>query len=97
MSEMTDNPSKSELRQHFNLVQATALNISMVVGAGIFVTIPLMLAHLPGPLALLGWVAAGVLILLDGMIWSELGSTFPGSGGSYLYLLEGFGKKAGES
>ncbi|MEY4612379.1 MAG: Serine/threonine exchanger SteT [Planctomycetota bacterium] len=94
MSETTANASKSELKQHFNLVQATALNISMVVGAGVFVTIPLMLAHLPGPLALLGWVAAGVLILLDGMIWSELGSAFPGSGGSYLYLLEGFGKKS---
>ena len=78
MAEVT----QAELKQHFGLLQSTALNITMVVGAGVFVTIPLMLAHLPGPLALLGWVAAGFLILLDGMIWSELGAALPGSGGS---------------
>jgi len=90
MAEVT----KAELKQHFGLLQSTALNITMVVGAGVFVTIPLMLAHLPGPLALLGWVAAGCLILLDGMIWSELGAALPGSGGSCRYLLEGYGKKS---
>jgi amino acid transporter len=90
MAEVT----QAELKQHFGLLQSTALNITMVVGAGVFVTIPLMLAHLPGPLALLGWVAAGFLILLDGMIWSELGAALPGSGGSCRYLLEGYGKKS---
>src|SRR5438105_3151198 len=65
----------------------------MIVGAGVFVTIPLMLKELPGPYALLGWLAAGGLMLVDGMIWSELGATMPGSGGSYLYLLECYGRE----
>ena len=60
------------LQRHFGLVQATALNVTMIVGAGVFITIPLMLAILPGPYALLGWLAAGVLILLDSLVWSEL-------------------------
>jgi amino acid transporter len=81
------------LQRHFGLVQATALNVTMIVGAGVFITIPLMLAVLPGPYALLGWLAAGALVLLDSLIWSELGATLPGSGGSYLYLLECFGPK----
>jgi amino acid transporter len=81
------------LQRHFGLLHATALNVSMVVGAGVFVTIPLMLGKLPGPYALLGWVACGALILLDGMVWSELGATLPGSGGSYVYLLECFGRE----
>ena len=34
-----------------------------------------------------------MLILLDGMIWSELGAALPGSGGSYLYLLESYGRE----
>src|SRR5438132_7720928 len=80
------------LQRHFGLLQATALNVTMIVGAGVFVTIPLMLRELPGPYALLGWLATGVLILVDGMIWSELGATLPGSGGSYLYLLECYGR-----
>src|SRR5690349_471557 len=74
-------------------MQATALNVTMIVGAGVFITIPLMLEKLPGPYALLGWLAAGVLILLDSLVWSELGATLPGSGGSYLYLLECYGRE----
>ncbi len=89
---MAEKPS-AQLQRHFGLVQATALNVTMVVGAGVFITIPLMLKELPGPYALLGWLAAGVLMLVDGMIWSELGATLPGSGGSYLYLLECYGRE----
>jgi amino acid transporter len=81
------------LQRHFGLLHATALNVTMIVGAGVFITIPLMLKELPGPYALLGWLAAGGLMLIDGLIWSELGATLPGSGGSYLYLLEGYGRE----
>ncbi len=63
----------------------------MIVGAGVFVTIPGMLGYLPGPYALLGWLAAGGLILIDGLVWGELGAALPGSGGSYRYLLECYG------
>src|SRR5438046_2414117 len=93
---MSEFPASSvespTLVRHFGWLQATALNVTMIVGAGVFVTIPLMLRELPGPYALLGWVAAGGLMLVDGLIWSELGATLPGSGGSYLYLLECYGR-----
>lgn len=82
-----------KLQRQFGLVQATALNVTAIVGAGVFITIPLMLEKLPGPYALLGWLAAGVLILLDSLVWSELGAALPGSGGSYLYLLECYGRQ----
>jgi amino acid transporter len=82
-----------ELRRHFGLLQATALNVTMIVGAGVFATIPLMLVELPGPWALLGWLGAGALILVDGLVWSELGAALPGSGGTYLYLLECYGPR----
>jgi amino acid transporter len=81
------------LQRQFGLLQATALNVTMIVGAGVFITIPPMLKQLPGPYALLGWLAAGVLILLDSLVWSELGAMLPGSGGSYLYLLECYGRE----
>jgi amino acid transporter len=82
-----------ELRRHFGLLQATALNVTMIVGAGVFATIPLMLVKVPGPYALLGWLGAGALILVDGLVWSELGAAMPGSGGTYLYLLECYGRE----
>src|SRR6201984_3152047 len=81
------------LHRHFGLLQAVALNVTMIVGARVFVTIPPMLGLLPGPYALLGWLAAGALMLVDGLVWSELAAALPGSGGSYLYLLESYGRE----
>jgi amino acid transporter len=86
--------SEAPLQRHFGLLHATALNVSMIVGAGVFVTIPLMLGNLPGPYVLIGWLAAGLLMFVDGLIWSELGAAMPSSGGTYCYLLECYGKNS---
>ncbi len=48
---------------------------------------------LGGPQAMLGWLVALLIVIPDGMVWSELGSAMPGSGGSYVYLREGFGRE----
>ena len=82
---------RDELPRGFGLLRATALNMSNVVGVGPFITIPLMLQTMGGPQALLGWVVGAVLAICDGMVWSELGAAWPGSGGSYRYLREAYG------
>ncbi len=64
-----------------------------MLGAGPFITIPLLMSALGGPQALLGWVVAVVIVICDGMVWSELGAAMPGSGGSFNYLREGFGRE----
>src|ERR1700693_4845599 len=74
------------------LLQATALNMSNMVGVGIFVTIPLIIAAMGGPQCMLGWVMGAILALCDGLVWSELAAAMPGTGGSYLYLREAFRK-----
>ena len=84
--------STPTLNRHFGLLQATALNITMIVGAGVFVTVPLMLKEFPGPYGVLGWLAAAAVMLCDSLIWGELGAALPGSGGTYLYLLECYGR-----
>jgi amino acid transporter len=79
------------LIQHFGTLQATALNMSNMIGIGPFLTIPLLMSALGGPQAMLGWLVALLIVIPDGMVWSELGAAMPGSGGSYVYLREGFG------
>jgi amino acid transporter len=74
------------------LLQATALNVSNMVGIGPFITIPIFLATMGGPQALVGWVFAAGLVLCDGLIWSELGAALPGSGGTYHFLKETYGR-----
>ncbi len=73
------------------MVQATALNMNNMIGIGPFITIPLLLTALGGPQAMLGWLAALVIVICDGMVWSELGAAMPGPGGSFGYLREAFG------
>jgi amino acid transporter len=87
------NETSPTLIRHLGAIQATALNMSNMVGVGPFITIPLLMSAMGGPQALLGWLMAVLIVIPDGMIWSELGAAMPGSGGSYVYLREGFGNK----
>lgn len=82
--------------RRFGLVHATALNMTNMIGIGPFITIPLLMSALGGPQAMLGWLVALVIVICDGMVWSELGAAMPGSGGSFGYLRQGYGSdKAG--
>ena len=83
--------SAETLPRRFGLVQATALNMINMIGIGPFITIPLLMTAMGGPQAMLGWVVALIIVLCDGMVWSELGAAMPGSGGSFGYLREAFG------
>jgi amino acid transporter len=95
MSSGTPNSEREDapLLRRFGLLQATALNMSNMIGVGPFITIPLLLTALGGPQAMLGWVVAVLIAIPDGMVWSELGAAMPGSGGTYRYLREGFGRE----
>ncbi len=88
------DPSGSpHLHRRFGLLQATALNMSNMIGMGPFMTIPLLMSAMNGPQALLGWFVALLITIPDGLVWAELGAALPGSGGSYVYLREGFGRE----
>src|ERR1051325_10739979 len=87
------NDKGPHLQRRFGLLEATALNMSNMIGVGPFITIPLLMSALGGPQAMLGWVIAVLIAIPDGMIWSELGAAMPGSGGSYIYLREAYGHK----
>jgi amino acid transporter len=83
---------ESRLTRRFSLLPATALNMTNMIGVGPFITIPLLMSAMGGPQAMLGWIVALVIVICDGMVWSELGAAMPGSGGSFHYLREAFGR-----
>jgi len=86
----TPEASTSSLVRGISLTTAINLNVLNMIGVGPFITLPLMVAAL-GDRAILGWIFGAVLALCDGMIWAELGTRFPASGGSYLYLSRIYG------
>jgi len=73
---------------------AASANVLNMVGVGPFLTIPLALAAMGGPQAMLGWMLGAFVSLCDGMVWSELGSAMPLDGGPYHYLLQAFGPQS---
>src|SRR3954465_5533212 len=90
---MTTPNTDTRLHRRFNMLSATALNMINMIGIGPFITIPLLMSALGGPQAMLGWIVALVIVICDGMVWSELGAAMPGSGGSFHYLREAFGRE----
>lgn len=66
-----------QLIRHFGPLQATALNMSNMIGIGPFLTIPLLMSALGGPQAMLGWLVA-LLIVIDVLIATRIIVQFAG-------------------
>jgi amino acid transporter len=83
------------LQRRLGLLPATALNMSNMVGVGPFITIPVLMGAINGggPQAMLGWIVGLLIAVPDGLVWAELGAAMPGSGGSYIYLRDGYGRE----
>lgn len=52
-----------------------------MIGVGPFITIPLMVATMHGPQAMVGWILGALLVVCDGLVWAELGAALPQAGG----------------
>src|SRR5262245_35008429 len=87
--------SRNQLVRGIGLAQATALNMIDMIGVGPFITIPLMVATMHGPQAMLGWVLGAMLVVCDGMVWAELGAAMPEAGGPVRYLRQMWGPRVG--
>jgi amino acid transporter len=75
---------------------AVSIIIGIVIGAGIYETPPLVFKNVSGPWTGLGvWVLAGLLSLIGALCYAELASTYPRSGGDYVYLSRAYGPWAG--
>jgi amino acid transporter len=92
-SEPHEANTDQRLVRGLGLPQSIALNIANMVGIGPFITIPAFIAAMQGPQALVAWITAAILVICDGLIWSELGAALPGSGGTYHFLREIFGRR----
>ncbi len=75
-----------QLERSLTLRGAVTLNLLDMIGVGPFLTLPLLLAAMGGPQAMLGWVLGALLAACDGLVWAELGAAMPEAGGTYAYL-----------
>jgi len=85
--------SMSNLIRTLSLRDIYLLTIGSVIGSGIFL-VPatiLMQVHLSVGLALIVWIAGGILSLLGALTYGELGAMNPAAGGLYVYIRDAFG------
>ena len=82
-----------ELNRKIGLLQATAINMTDMVGIGPFIVLYMVIQILGGQQFLLAWIVGACLSFMDALIWSELGAAYPLAGGSYNFLKVAYGEK----
>lgn len=81
------------LRRTLGLRDLTLIVIGTTIGSGIFI-VPAVVLRQTGAslgLAVLVWLAAGLLSLLGALTYGELGAAKPDAGGLYVYIRDAFG------
>ena len=83
----------TSLKPTLSALDASALIIGLVVGAGIF-RAPSSVAENTGSseMFLLAWVLGGVISLIGALCYAELTTAFPNVGGDYHFLTRAFGR-----
>ncbi|MGK6351393.1 APC family permease [Parapedobacter sp. DT-150] len=88
---ISDNANPRPL---IRIVDAMAIIIGIVVGAGIFRTPSLVAANTGSPeLFLSVWLLGGLISLIGALCYAELSTAFPNTGGDYHFLMRAFGKR----
>jgi amino acid transporter/nucleotide-binding universal stress UspA family protein len=68
----------------------TMIGVGAMIGAGIFVLTGIA-AGTAGPGLMLAFALNGIVTIFTAMVYAELGSAIPESGGGYLWIKEAFG------
>ena len=83
---------KPTLKKSLGVFDGIAILVGITIGAGIYST-PQIIAGYQSSFLTIGlyWLLAGVFVFIGGLIYAELGSRFPSTGGEYVYLQKAFG------
>jgi basic amino acid/polyamine antiporter, APA family len=83
-------------RQVLSVLDAVAVIVGVVLGAGIFRLPSLVAAELGNSwLILAAWLLGGLISLIGALCFGELTSTYPHRGGEYHFLTRAYGRSCG--
>src|SRR2546427_6553810 len=81
--------------QLLSLSDGIVLICGMVIGAGIFKAPSIVAANTSSNAEFLfAWIFGGVVSVCGALVYAELASRYPETGGEYAYLARGFGRGA---
>lgn len=90
---MDGAPGDSQsVEARLGLWDTVSIIVGIVIGATIYKMPPFILSNVSGPWQALGvWALGGALSFIGALCYAELASTYPGSGGDYVFLGRAFG------
>jgi amino acid transporter len=89
------NPTESD-RPQLGLWDAVSIIVGIVVGVTIFKSPPLIFQNVSNPWSgFWAWTLGGGLSLIGALCYAELATTYPRTGGDYVYLTRAFGPMIG--
>jgi APA family basic amino acid/polyamine antiporter len=91
-----DRSSKPTLRRALGVFDGIAILIGIMIGAGIYST-PQIIAGYLGSFnsIIILWLLASAFVFISGLIYAELGTRMPKTGGEYVYITRCFGPFTG--
>jgi len=90
------NSSGPSLRKALGVFDGIAILIGITIGAGIYSTPQIIARYLSSfESIILLWLLAGFFVFTSGLIYAELGTRMPNTGGEYVYISRCFGPFAG--
>jgi len=90
-----DSTQTAQPRALLSVPDGIFLMVGMVIGVGIFKAPSMVAGNTAGALEFLGaWLLGGVVSLCGALVYAELASRYPHTGGEYSFLARGFGRGA---
>lgn len=87
---------QTSLRKTLGIFDGIAILVGITIGAGIFSTPQIIAGYLRSfPIIIFFWVVVGIFVFVGGLIYAELGTRLPNTGGEYVYISRCFGPFAG--
>ena len=82
----------AKLKKSLGLFDGISLLIGITIGSAIFATPQIIAGYTNSfTLIIILWLAVSLFIYVGSLIYAELGSRFPNTGGEYIYIREAFG------
>jgi len=92
----THSPGRPTLRRTLGTFDGVAILIGITIGAGIYSTPQIIATYAESFVPILWmWIGCGVFVVIGGLIYAELGTRLPDTGGEYVYIHRCFGPFAG--
>lgn len=92
LDEVIETSDISKLTRSLTAIDLIFIGLGGIIGAGVFVLTGIIAANYSGPAIMLSYTIAGVSCIFVALIYTELASMIPSSGGVYTYSYVALGE-----